>query len=181
MGTSAPGLAGTDFSMELLLSSGVRLGAADPNQHWHLQKHPQAQAQLREQKRARRSAAGCTQKVKDMGTQGIIQAPLCLNGMGNWQVPVPGDYLHSSRIQTSGIAFAASVLTPSTGPSLRTSCCFSRWASTDPTSPQLSPPRATSLDRMRMVWAVQTAQHTRTRSIHTASADPASHFVHLQT
>lgn len=75
-----------------------------------------------------------------MRTQGTIQAPLCLNGMGNWQIPVPGDYLHSSRIQTSGIAFAASVLTLSTGPSLRTRCCFSRWASTDPTSPQLSPP-----------------------------------------
>lgn len=109
-----------------------------------------------ESKRARRSAAGCTQKVKDMGTQGTVQALLCLNGMGNWQVPVPGDYLHTSRIQTSGIAFAASLFTLSTRPSLQTSCCFSKWASTDSMSPQLSPPRAISLD-MGMVWAVRAA------------------------
>lgn len=166
--------------MEPPLSSGIGLGAADPNQHWHLQKYPQAQTQLREQKRARRSAAGCTQKVKDMGTQGTVQALLCLNGMGNWQVPLPGDYLHTSRIQTSGIAFAASLFTLSTRPSLQTSCCFSKWASTDSMSPQLSPPRAISLD-MGMVWAVRAAQQTRTRSIRTASAEPPSDFIHFQT
>lgn len=105
---------------------------------------------------------------------GIVQGPLCLNGKGNRQVPVPGDYLHSGRIHTSGIAFAASVFTLSTRPSLRTSCCFSKWASTDPTSPQLPSPCAISLDIMGMAWAVQAPQQTRTRSIHTASAKPAS-------
>lgn len=53
---------------------------------------------------------------------------------------MPGDYLHKSRIQTSGIAFAASLFTLSTRPSLQTSCCFSRWASTDPMSLSCLPP-----------------------------------------
>lgn len=34
---------------------------------------------------------------------GTIQAPLCIDGVGNWQIPVQGDYLSSGRIWTSGV------------------------------------------------------------------------------
>jgi len=70
----------------------------------HLQKHPQAQAQLRKQ----RGARGCLQlaahrRRQTWGTRGTIQAPLCITGVGKWQVPVQGDSLRSGRIRTSGV------------------------------------------------------------------------------
>lgn len=37
------------------------------------------------------------------GGHGTIQAPLHIDEVGNWQVPVQGDYLRSGRIQSSDV------------------------------------------------------------------------------
>lgn len=154
-------------------------GCCYSNQHWHLQKHPQAQAQRREQKRARRSAAGCTQKVKDIGTQGTVQALPCLNGMGNWQSQCQGIICIKAGSRPQALP-----LQPLFSPFPQDQAF--RQVIASPDGPVLTPcPSAVSplcnLPGHGMGWAVGALQLTRTRSIRTASAEPASHFIHLQT